>query len=152
MKLLILSDSHGAFAPMEEAVRREQPDQIIHLGDLWRDAKALEAVFPHLPVEMVPGNCDAMFSAPQEKLLKIEGHMLLIGHGHTWRVKQSLLAAAYAAEEQGAEVLLFGHTHQPYCGKRGTALLFNPGSIRNGDYGVLSLTEDGVDAALFRLN
>ena len=41
MNILVFSDSHGNTARMAEVVRREQPDQIFHLGDVSRDARAL---------------------------------------------------------------------------------------------------------------
>ena len=37
MKILVLSDSHGAVSPMEQAVEQTSPDLILHLGDCWRD-------------------------------------------------------------------------------------------------------------------
>ena len=39
MKAVVFSDSHGDTAAMREALEREAPDQILHLGDLasaWR--------------------------------------------------------------------------------------------------------------------
>ena len=33
MNILVLSDSHGNISNMEEAVEREKPDMILHLGD-----------------------------------------------------------------------------------------------------------------------
>jgi len=39
MNILVLSDSHGNISNMEEAVEREKPDMILHLGDCWRDAR-----------------------------------------------------------------------------------------------------------------
>ena len=41
MKLLILSDSHREMKYMCDAVRRERPDAVIHLGDLVPDADRL---------------------------------------------------------------------------------------------------------------
>ena len=38
MKLLVLSDSHKRMQYMYQAVEREKPDLIIHLGDHDRDA------------------------------------------------------------------------------------------------------------------
>ena len=58
MKYLVLSDSHGNVDNMARAVEREKPDGIIHLGDCWRDAEELHELFPRLPLEQVPGNCD----------------------------------------------------------------------------------------------
>ena len=40
-KLLVFSDSHGNVANMADTVRLEQPDGILHLGDLVRDAQRL---------------------------------------------------------------------------------------------------------------
>ena len=58
MKLLILSDSHREMEYMRDAVRRERPDAVIHLGDLVPDADRLAEEFPGLPVLSVRGNCD----------------------------------------------------------------------------------------------
>ena len=35
MKILVLSDSHGAVSPMEQAVEQTSPDLILHLGDCF---------------------------------------------------------------------------------------------------------------------
>ena len=45
MKLLVVSDSHGVLTGMEQAVLREQPDLIYHLGDCVRDADWLRERF-----------------------------------------------------------------------------------------------------------
>ena len=41
MDILVLSDSHGAVAPMVRAVELAIPDLILHLGDCWRDGERL---------------------------------------------------------------------------------------------------------------
>ena len=58
MDILVLSDSHGAVAPMARAVELARPDLILHLGDCWRDGERLHSRFPDIPLEQVPGNCD----------------------------------------------------------------------------------------------
>ena len=61
MKILVFSDSHGNEDNMIRAVERERPstlDAIVHLGDGWRDAEALHRLYPRIPLEQVPGNCD----------------------------------------------------------------------------------------------
>ena len=105
MKILVLSDSHGNVSNMAAAVEQSAPRMIFHLGDCWRDA---------------------------EKLLFVEDKRILLCHGHTYGVKQSLLTAGYAAEEQNLDLFLFGHTHRPLVDRRGKTLFVNPGSI--GDY------------------
>ena len=105
---------------------------IFHLGDCWRDAEKLHDRFPDIPLEQVPGNCDYRPLEPAERLLCLEDKRILLCHGHTYGVKQSLLSAGFAAEEQNLDLFLFGHTHRPLVDRRGKTLFVNPGSI--GDY------------------
>ena len=148
MKILVLSDSHGNVEHMARAVEREQPRLILHLGDCSRDADKLHARFPDTPLAQVPGNCDYRSTEPPERLLLIEDKRIMICHGHTFGVKQSLLQAGYAAEEENLDLFLFGHTHRPLVDKRGKTLFVNPGSI--GDYfhpfyAVVTIENDKVD-------
>lgn len=113
MKILVLSDSHGAVSPMEQAVEQTSPDLILHLGDCWRDGERLHDRFPSIPLEQVPGNCDFRPTEPAERLLELRGKRILLCHGHTYGVKQSLVTAGFAAEEQQLDLFLFGHTHRP---------------------------------------
>ena len=41
MKLLIVSDSHGAVSRLKAALERESPDLLLHLGDGWQDVRRL---------------------------------------------------------------------------------------------------------------
>ena len=109
MKILVLSDSHGNLENMVQAVERENPRMILHLGDCWREAERLHDRFPEIPFHQVPGNCDFRPQEPAEQLLFLEDKRVLMCHGHTYRVKQSLLLAGYAAEEQNLDLFLFGH-------------------------------------------
>lgn len=145
MRILILSDSHGDVASMLRAVERTRPDQIIHLGDCWRDGEELKKQLPLLPVAQVLGNCDTWsFSSPpaqssgswslgaqrtEQLLLTLDGHRVFLCHGHRYQVKSSLLALSYAAREAGAELCLFGHTHVPCLDTTEGLTLLNPGSI-----------------------
>lgn len=132
MKILVLSDSHGNVDNMARAVEKEQPRMILHLGDCWSDAERLRKRFPNIPMEQVPGNCDYRSFEEAERILFIEDKRVLICHGHTLGVKQSLMRAAYKGEEENLDLLLFGHTHRPMVDMRGKTLFINPGSI--GDY------------------
>lgn len=150
MKVLVLSDSHGNIANMIRAVEREAPRMVFHLGDCWRDGERLHDRFPELPLEQVYGNCDYFRGSREaEKLLYLEDKRVLLCHGHTYGVKQSLLAAGLAAEEKDLDLFLFGHTHKPLVDMRGKTLFLNPGSI--GDYarptyGIVTLENGKLDA------
>lgn len=152
MKVLVFSDSHGNIRYMEDAVRQEQPDMVLHLGDVNPDARALQSKFPQLPMEWVCGNCDGLRTDLEaERLLMLEGHRVLMMHGHTRGVKMGYGGAVQEARRQGAEILLFGHTHDPLCTCEGNLWVMNPGTIRGGwegaTYGVISL--EGKDVACY---
>lgn len=132
MKVLIFSDSHGDTRTMLRAVEREGADTVdllVHLGDGWRDAEALHALYPGVPLEQVPGNCDFALFEDRERLVFFGMCPVLLCHGHTLGVKSSLLRASLTARERGAKALLFGHTHTPYIDYHDGLWLINPGSI-----------------------
>lgn len=153
MKLLVMSDSHGNVANMLQAVERETPDGILHLGDCWRDAERLHDRLPEMTMYHVPGNCDFRSTEEPEQLLILRGKRILICHGHTYGVKQSLLPAGLAAEEKNLDAFLFGHTHRALCDYRGKTLFLNPGSIGESRafYGILTLENGGMDARIYTL-
>lgn len=154
MRILVLSDSHGCVEPMEQCVERVQPQVILHLGDCVRDAQRLEERYPDIPLLGVPGNCDYSGLDQPERLTELGGVRILMMHGHTRRVKSGPMAAIYAARECGADILLFGHTHQPVVDRSGDFWVMNPGcigpSVRR-TYGVITLEDGKVDCVAFRL-
>lgn len=155
MKILVLSDSHGNISNMERAVERTKPDMIFHLGDCWRDGELLHDRYPHIPFEQVPGNCDFRSVEPTEKLVFLDEFRVLLCHGHTYHVKQTLLQAGYTAEQENLDLFLFGHTHQPLVDRQGKAWLLNPGSIgdhRRPTYGIVTVEAGKLDVRTALLN
>ena len=154
MTVLVLSDSHGDVEAMARAVELTTPDLIVHLGDCWRDAEQLRMLFPRIPMEQVPGNCDFRPGEAAEKLLFWGDLRVLLCHGHTYGVKNSLTSAGFAAQEKELDLFLFGHTHHPLCDWRGKTTFFNPGSIGKGlhpTYGVIRIEGGKVDARILPL-
>lgn len=141
VRLGIVSDSHGRDVWLEafaERCAREKYDAVFHLGDLEGDARWL-ARHVDVPVLGVPGNCDAFSVSPREVLADYEGHRILAVHGHRQDVKYGYEHLSYCAEDRGAEIALFGHTHVPYAGWLGRAMLMNPGALMDARYGELLL-------------
>ena len=141
MKILVFSDTHGSFQPMFDAVNREAPNYIIHLGDCVRDAERLMEMLPDCPVICVSGNCDPMNMRPELQIREICGLRFLITHGHKYSVKTGLLRLLYAAMEAQVEVVLFGHTHRPMSQEREGMMLINPGACggTSPTYGLLTI-------------
>lgn len=132
MKLLVLSDSHGAIRYMERAVVQYTPDRIIHLGDLQEDAEELSRRNPSIPMLSVCGNCDMRLHGQDTVTTVIEGIPLLLTHGHRYSVKRDCTRLEYAAMEQQVKVALFGHTHVPTCRLHEGIWFLNPGSCGGG--------------------
>ena len=152
MKLLVFSDSHRSLGGMRDAVEAENPDYVIHLGDLEEDARLLSQEYPQLAVASVPGNCDGFVFSPLQKLVTYGGIRILMSHGHIWGVKGGYGGAIRAAYSCDAHIVLFGHTHIPYCQQEENGLwVLNPGSIRDsGSYGIITISEKSVSCQLKR--
>ncbi len=154
MLLLILSDSHGHPEAITEAIRRTRPDVILFAGDGLRDLARCDLP---CPCRVVRGNCDVLLTPlvlngvavepTDDESVVWDGIRILLMHGHRYGVKSTLDAAIAEAIRREADVLVFGHTHQPleqhllpddadasaprlYGGQRLTKPLtvFNPGS------------------------
>ena len=132
LKILVFSDSHRYTGGMIQAIEEQQPDLVVHLGDLQRDAEELALLYPKLSMVTVPGNCDGWTTAPMKKQITLGGKSILLSHGHLWGVKGGYDAAVADARACQADILLFGHTHRPCCFQEPDGLwVLNPGSARN---------------------
>ena len=146
VKLGVVSDSHDRTLWLERYLalcQREKYDCVFHLGDLRSDARWLERRLD-MPVISVAGNCDVFTDHQQEARATYEGHALLAVHGHRQNVKYGYDALSYYAEERGAQIALFGHTHRAYVGWLGRVMLMNPGALMDGCYGELILDGERV--------
>ncbi|KXL54537.1 hypothetical protein CLNEO_06440 [Anaerotignum neopropionicum] len=131
MKILVFSDSHGRIENAKAVLGRleHKTDMVFHLGDNDEDAVALQSMFPKLPFHYVKGNNDFRWDTPSHKLVTAQGKRFLLTHGHKQRVHYNLNTIAYWGEEQGADAVVFGHTHVALNDSSGRIYLVNPGSI-----------------------
>jgi uncharacterized protein len=127
-KILIVSDSHGS-TELLDAIKEKhagEVDQFIHCGDseLSEDNESISGF------TTVKGNCDFYGNFPEEAMVEVDGYKFLVVHGHLYSVKSSLLSLSYRAEEVGADIVCFGHSHLLGAEKIQDVLFINPGSIR----------------------
>lgn len=147
MKALVFSDSHRNIKYMREVLDMigEKAQIVIHLGDNVEDAKAIETLYPYYQHYAVSGNCDPRSSLREKQLLELSGCKILLTHGHLYGVKSDYVRIAYAAQEAGVQLCLFGHTHVPVTFTQAGISFMNPGSIflprQTGfySYGVIDL-------------
>lgn len=148
MRILVVSDTHGDVYSLQQAVLAQPSARVvIHLGDGAREAEDTAAQFPDHTFYGVRGNCD--FRADDDLLYAREetigGKRLFFTHGHLYQVKFDLYRAVTAAKERGADILLFGHTHQALTDYEDGLYILNPGSLSHGGtYGLIDITPAGV--------
>lgn len=137
MRIFIASDSHNNQTALQHAILKEAPDAIIHLGDGYDDLPKNS----NTPIYQVCGNCDSIFCAlPEKRVIELDGVRILITHGQKYNVKFSLSSLLFAAMEEQASLVLFGHTHVPYEDIHTNGIsLINPGAIYRAPhrYGML---------------
>ena len=132
MKIAVFSDTHRRIEGAVSAIRKYQPDLIIHLGDHYGDAADIQNTFPDIPMERVPGNCDYAPGVEPVRYIEPMGVRMMLCHGHTYNVKMELLPLMNAACFSGSQIVMFGHTHEPlYRIVRGIHVL-NPGTAGKG--------------------
>ena len=132
-KYLVLSDSHGHTEYFEAVMPfLDQVEGVLHLGDHLADLAVLRGLRPNDSKDFyrgVRGNCDEASTGPLELILEMDGHKVLLSHGHRFDVKVSLNPLFYRASELGAQVVLYGHSHISDTTVHSGVIFHNPGSI-----------------------
>lgn len=128
MKIGLISDTHGKLSAIDNAVTIAQDMEMwLHMGDCVPDAEYLQSLV-NVPVYGVAGNCDWPDSKTcYERIIDAAGHKIFITHGHNYGVRYTQEYIMEAAESQGADIAIFGHTHMVEHIK-GTPTVLNPGS------------------------
>ena len=161
MNILVFSDSHGRASNMMEALRRQvkRPDAVVFLGDGLIDISYCDVQGAALFV--VEGNCDYWYrgrtdiQSEKEIIANLGGKRIMMVHGDEYGVKSGLARIIKSAAEKGADIVLFGHTHQflekyiPAGEKEygieleKPLLLFNPGAAAESCWGCVEIDEKG---------
>ena len=131
MKALVFSDTHGNRDFINFMIEYVKPDVVIHLGDGLEDVDP--AGVNGRGLYMVCGNCDWAEEPEYWKLLDIGGKKALITHGDRFGVDEGLDRLISFALENGAELVLHGHTHRPCVCRVKGVLVVNPGSAMLGE-------------------
>ncbi len=150
MKICVFSDPHGGYRNMIDAAEKELPDLCFFLGDGERDLAKFRERFPELTVLSVRGNCDLTSDDPNFMYCVLDGAGIFATHGHRYYVKTDpgYYELRTAAASYGANVALFGHTHEAYLREDDGMLIMNPGTIGRHRYGILEISNGHVSARL----
>lgn len=135
VRILILSDSHNNRNAVHRILQQHesQCDAAVFCGDGARDFLSQVT----LPCAAVRGNNDSSLchihagtTARTETLNAVEwlvvcGRRIMLTHGHLFYDTERLLLTA---QEQQADIVLYGHTHVAQARWHQNLLLLNPGS------------------------
>ncbi len=158
MKCLVFSDSHGTGYGIRSALNMHPDAEVIFfLGDGLSDIDVFISDRSRMWIA-VRGNCDHTALLGDTMVKKTDsitllGHRIFLTHGDLYGVKYGLDGIKKLAVDHNADIVLFGHTHQPHESYNSTEdrgyYLFNPGSIgggfgARGSYGVINITEQGI--------
>ncbi len=158
MKILVISDTHGRWgAARKVLLQAGQIDALIHCGDLCGDEETIRDE-ARVPCYMVAGNNDYFTDLKRDMLLELAGNRILVVHGHRQRVSYGMESLYFRAQEDGAGIVLFGHTHRPFLEWQGGILFANPGSPvyprqmnSQGTYLLLHLSEGRIPEAQMKV-
>ena len=155
MKILIMSDIHSAGRNAAEILKKHSDsDAVIFLGDGERGFELAMAECgldicgnDDQKVYQVSGNCDWDSMEPSLIRPVIDGVKICIthGHGHGVKSKAGIQNLADYAAAQGCKAALFGHTHRRYHDEKNGVILFNPGAVQNGEYGIMMISDGSVE-------
>ncbi len=133
MRLGVVSDTHlprfGRHLPAALLEGLAGVDRILHLGDVTVP-EVLDWLGAIAPVTAVAGNNDPPALQAQwgrKRILTLEGVRIGMVHGDG-KGKSSLERAMAAFRDDPVDLVLFGHSHQPYCARHDGVWVLNPGS------------------------
>lgn len=117
----LIADTHGLLRPQAVAAL-EGADLIIHAGDVGRQL-VLDGLRALAPVAAVRGNVDTgpwAADLPDRLDMEADGLRIRVIHIRPRRPDRDVA--------DGADVVIFGHSHQPLVEESGGVLWVNPGS------------------------
>ena len=135
MKYLVISDIHGMLEyakKIDVIVKREQPDNIILLGDLYDDYSGRSNVEVSYILNKYKdiilctrGNCDNSFDESISDFifkdyieLTLNNRVFFFTHGHLYRTIPNYV-----------EIYVYGHLHTCFIKKENDKIIVNVGSI-----------------------
>jgi putative phosphoesterase len=129
--VLIVADTHSQpHRALAGHLERLQPAAVLHAGDIG-DPAVLDRLAGHGPVVAVRGNIDG-HALPDDHIVDLDfggSHLRLLLTHIALNGPRLLPEPARTARENGASLVVCGHSHVPFLGSDRGLAVFNPGSI-----------------------
>ena len=146
MRIVIMSDSHGAVGTLLDIIERhrDNTDLFIFLGDVDNDFDEVLMAYPDIKYKRVAGNNDRYSSHTTSDLITLNGKKIFFTHGHIFNVKHGNEEIIEYCRKIGADICLYGHTHKQFTNYDNGLYIMNPGTAFTGAYGVIDLVDNGI--------
>ena len=143
MKLGIISDTHvRTIDEIPDTIIKALADVdiIVHAGDFTQKA-VLDGLRTIGQVEAVCGNMDSKDlrdNLPERDVFEATGKKigLIHGSGAPWGIAERV-----KNQFSGVDIIIFGHSHEPYNRYIQGVLLVNPGQAKNS-FGLLTINDE----------
>ena len=132
MKIGLISDTHGYLDPKVPALF-EGVEHILHAGDIGLPWLILQLA-NIAPVTAVLGNTDLCLDFKETEVMQLDGQKFLVHH--IVDVRSPAAAIQRRIVRENPNVVVFGHTHKPFCETMGQTLYFNPGYAGKPRFGM----------------
>ena len=133
MKIAVISDTHNFFDPRIPKLLAGV-NHILHGGDIGLPIIVLE-LEQIAPVTAVGGNTDDPgFHYRQTQTVELASRKFLVHHIVNPHALADPIRSRIARERPA--VVIFGHTHKPFCEMIGGTLFFNPGYAGKSRFGL----------------
>ena len=133
MKICVLSDSHYKITDSDFIIKyiaNNHFDAVLHAGDIG-SIEFYNEIMDLASSYFVAGNCDDSYNhqyfGTRQTLVFGDVKIGLI-HGHQGKGETEVEKLQNIFKYDKADVVVFGHTHQPYNQVHDGVLYFNPGS------------------------
>ena len=133
MKIGVISDTHDYLDPKVHKLF-DGVDHILHGGDVGMPWLVLE-LQTIAPVTVVLGNTDEPgLRYPLTATVALQGRKFLVHHiVSPTRLEDEL---GRTIQREKPDVVVFGHTHKPFCQEINGVLFFNPGYAGKSRFGM----------------
>ncbi len=151
---MVISDTHiperAGNLPPQLVLALKEASLIVHAGDIC-EYWVVEELLSFAPLFAVQGNmdrADVKAKLKKEEIFEVAGKKigLVHGWGPPWGIEKRV---SEVFKSVPTDIIIFGHTHQPFKKVIGEVLYFNPGSPTDTvfapyfSYGVIEIV-DGI--------
>ena len=125
--IIVMSDSHGDRDIVADIKNRYQGkvDAIFHNGD--SELESSDPVWEGIHV--VRGNCDYDSGYPERLVVKLGDVIIAQTHGHLYGINFTWDKLDLWAQQEDADICLYGHLHAAAAWRNGKTVFINPGSV-----------------------